>query len=46
MGNTQVLAEQAAEYRALAARGDLPELSRAIMRAACNNGSMTALAAH
>ncbi|MEV0689333.1 hypothetical protein [Streptomyces sp. NPDC050388] len=41
MGNTQVLAEQAAQYRALAERGALPELSRAVMRAACNNGSMT-----
>ncbi|MFF3561492.1 hypothetical protein ACFYXS_15770 [Streptomyces sp. NPDC002574] len=41
MGNTQVLAEQAALHQALAERGDLPELSRAVMRAACNNGSMT-----
>ncbi|MFE0508884.1 hypothetical protein [Streptomyces sp. NPDC058964] len=41
MVNTQVLVEQAAQYRVLAERGDLPELSRAVMRAACNNGSMT-----
>ncbi|WP_190168032.1 hypothetical protein [Streptomyces mirabilis] len=41
MGNTQVLTEQAAQYRILAEHGDLPELSRAIMRAACNNGAMT-----
>ena len=41
MGNPQALAEQAAQYRALAARGDLPALSRAVLRAACNNGSMT-----
>ncbi|MFJ4846415.1 MULTISPECIES: hypothetical protein [unclassified Streptomyces] len=41
MGNTQVLAEQAAHFEVLAGRGDLPELSRAVMRAACNNGSMT-----
>ncbi|MEU3981129.1 hypothetical protein AB0F77_13570 [Streptomyces sp. NPDC026672] len=41
MGNTQVLAEQAARYRFLAERGELPELSRVVMRTACNNGSMT-----
>jgi hypothetical protein len=41
MWNTQVLAEQAAQYRALAERGDLPELSRAVLRSACSNGSMT-----
>lgn len=41
MRDTQVLAEQAARYRALAERGDLPELSRAVVRAACHNGSMT-----
>ncbi|WP_405991236.1 hypothetical protein [Streptomyces sp. NBC_00986] len=41
MGNTQVLTEQAAQYRALAARGDLSALSRAVMRAACDNGAMT-----
>ncbi len=41
MGDTRVLAEQAAQYRTLAERGDLPELSRAVMRAACDNGSMT-----
>ncbi|WP_053199333.1 hypothetical protein [Streptomyces viridochromogenes] len=39
--NTQVLAEQAARYRALAERGDVSELARAVMRAACDNGSMT-----
>ncbi|MFD8019790.1 hypothetical protein ACFV6G_05120 [Streptomyces lavendulae] len=39
--NTQVLVEQAATYRALAGRGELRELSRAVMRAACANGSMT-----
>ncbi|MFF7163253.1 hypothetical protein ACFZBP_18185 [Streptomyces sp. NPDC008086] len=41
MGNRQVLAEQAAQYRLLAERGDLPQLSRAVLRAACHNGSMT-----
>lgn len=41
MWNTQLLAEQAARYQALAERGDLQELSRAVMRAACNNGAMT-----
>ncbi|MFE6622743.1 hypothetical protein [Streptomyces sp. NPDC057740] len=41
MGNRQVLAEQAAQYRVLAERGDLPQLSRAVLRAACHNGSMT-----
>ncbi|GGN80200.1 hypothetical protein GCM10011579_065510 [Streptomyces albiflavescens] len=41
MHNTQLLAEQAAQYRALAERGDLRELSRVVMRAACHNGSMT-----
>ncbi|MFF3989766.1 hypothetical protein ACFY0B_34940 [Streptomyces sp. NPDC001797] len=41
MANTPVLAEQAAQFRALAERGSLPELSRAVMRAACHNGSMT-----
>lgn len=41
MGDTQLPAEQAARFRALAQRGDLPELSRAVMRAACHNGSMT-----
>lgn len=41
MGNTQVLTEQAAQYRALTSRGDLSALSRAVMRAACNNGAMT-----
>jgi hypothetical protein len=41
MGNTRVLAEQAAQHRALAERGDLRELSRAVMLAACHNGSMT-----
>ncbi|MGV9991286.1 hypothetical protein [Streptomyces sp. NPDC003374] len=45
MGNTQVLAEQAAQYRELAGRGDLPGLSRAVMRAACANGSMTGVGA-
>ncbi|MGW6840975.1 hypothetical protein [Streptomyces sp. NPDC054958] len=39
--NTQVLVEQAATYKALAERGELRELSRAVMRAACANGSMT-----
>lgn len=41
MGNTQLLAEQAGLFRAFARRGDLSELSRAVMRAACHNGSMT-----
>ncbi|MFE7271090.1 hypothetical protein [Streptomyces sp. NPDC057623] len=41
MSDTRVLTEQAAQYRALAERGDLPELARAVMRAACANGSMT-----
>jgi hypothetical protein len=41
MSDTRVLAEQAAQYRALAERGDLRELSRAVMLAACHNGSMT-----
>ncbi|MGQ4388616.1 hypothetical protein ACN6LB_007508 [Streptomyces sp. SAS_270] len=36
-----MLVEQAVLYRDLAGRGDLQELSRAVMRAACNNGSMT-----
>ncbi|MFE9430960.1 hypothetical protein [Streptomyces sp. NPDC006640] len=39
--NTEVLVEQAALYRELADRGELRELSRAVMRAACANGSMT-----
>ncbi|MFF0138889.1 hypothetical protein ACFYRN_20895 [Streptomyces sp. NPDC005227] len=39
--NTQVLAEQAARYADLAERGELRELSRAVMRAACTNGSTT-----
>lgn len=39
--NTQVLVEQAALYRELAERGELRALSRAVMRAACANGSMT-----
>ncbi|WP_406376043.1 hypothetical protein OG788_41275 [Streptomyces sp. NBC_00647] len=41
LGNRQVLVEQADRYRDLAGRGDLRELSRAVMRAACANGSMT-----
>lgn len=41
MRNRQLLAEQAARYRGLAERGDLPELARAVLRAACHNGSMT-----
>ncbi|MGY5059330.1 hypothetical protein ACWDFR_35635 [Streptomyces sp. 900105755] len=45
MANTQVLADQAAQFRALAERGGLLELSRAVMRAACNNGSMTGVGA-
>ncbi|MET7745730.1 hypothetical protein [Streptomyces sp. NPDC005385] len=39
--DTQVLLEQAALYRELAERGELRALSRAVMRAACANGSMT-----
>ena len=41
MRNRQLLSEQAARYRGLAERGDLPELARAVLRAACHNGSMT-----
>jgi hypothetical protein len=41
MTSTQALTDQAAQYRALAERGDLPGLSRAVVRAACANGSMT-----
>ncbi len=33
--------EQAAQYRELAGRGDLAGLARAVMLAACHNGSMT-----
>lgn len=41
MQNTQLLVGQAAQYRELAGRGDLPGLACAVMKAACNNGSMT-----
>ncbi|MFI0980395.1 hypothetical protein ACH4SP_25730 [Streptomyces sp. NPDC021093] len=41
MSNPQLLVEQAAGYRELAARGDLPGLARAVMKASCHNGSMT-----
>ncbi|MFJ8633741.1 hypothetical protein [Streptomyces sp. NPDC093568] len=37
----QVLLEQAAQYRTLAGRGELAELARVVVRAACANGSMT-----
>ncbi|MFF1482301.1 hypothetical protein ACFVYD_32910 [Streptomyces sp. NPDC058301] len=45
MWNSQLLAEQAAQYRALAGRRDVGGLSRAVMRAACHNGSMTGVGA-
>ncbi|MFD3512942.1 hypothetical protein [Streptomyces sp. NPDC058657] len=41
LNDPQVLQEQAAEYRVLAARGDLRGLAVAVMKAACRNGSMT-----
>ena len=41
MADSQVLVEQAARFRVLAERGDLRGLARAVVRAACDNGSMT-----
>ncbi|MEU8888645.1 hypothetical protein [Streptomyces sp. NPDC048442] len=41
LSNPQLLVEQADRYRDLAARGDLPGLALAVIRAACHNGSMT-----
>jgi hypothetical protein len=41
LSNPHVLVEQAAAYRDLAARGDLPGLAHAVMKAACRNGAMT-----
>lgn len=41
LSNPQVLVEQAAVYRDLAGRGDLPGLAHAVMKSACRNGAMT-----
>lgn len=41
MRDPRLLVRQADGYRELVARGDLPGLARAVLEAACRNGSMT-----